>query len=112
MAEAKKMMESPEWKKKMKELTQDKDFKKNMAETKAKMEDPNELAQMRELLDRGAFTYLDACAHVHVYACVCTHKYYMHEQVLILDSPHSSSAHMYSRRGEDGAHDEDGAAGD
>ena len=46
MAEAKKMMESPEWKKKMKELTNDKAFKSNIDNVKKTMEDPNEQAKL------------------------------------------------------------------
>ena len=47
MAEAKKMMESPDWKKKMKELTNDKAFKSNIENVKKTMEDPNEAAKMQ-----------------------------------------------------------------
>jgi len=47
MAEAKKMMESPEWKKKMKALTNDKSFKANVENVKKSLEDPNEAAKMQ-----------------------------------------------------------------
>lgn len=47
MAEAKKMMESPAWKKKMKEITKDKSFKNNMEKAAKLMEDPDEQAKMQ-----------------------------------------------------------------
>ena len=51
MAEAKKMMESPEWKKKMKKLTNDKDFKKSTEAAKKMMEDPNEAAKLHAKME-------------------------------------------------------------
>ncbi len=51
MAEAKKMMESPEWKKKMKKLTNDKDFKKSTESAKKMMEDPNEAAKLQAKME-------------------------------------------------------------
>merc|ERR1711982_97243 len=51
MAEAKKMMESPEWKKQMKEITNNKDFKANMEKTAKLMEDPNEQAKMQAKME-------------------------------------------------------------
>jgi len=45
MAEAKKMMESPEWKKKMKGITNDKSFKTSMEKTAKMMEDPDQAAK-------------------------------------------------------------------
>jgi len=46
MEEARKMMESPEWKKKMKALTNDKSFKQSTEQLKKTMEDPNEAAKL------------------------------------------------------------------
>lgn len=51
MAEAKKMMESPDWKKKMKDLTNDKAFKANTDKVKKAMEDPNEAAKMQAKME-------------------------------------------------------------
>lgn len=51
MAEAKKMMDSPEWKKKMKDLTNNKDFKANVDKVKKTMEDPNEAAKMQAKME-------------------------------------------------------------
>lgn len=51
MAEAKKMMESPEWKKKMKEVTNDKAFKANVDNVKKTLEDPNEAAKMQAKME-------------------------------------------------------------
>jgi hypothetical protein len=51
MAEAKKMMDSPEWKRKMKAVTSDKEFKANLAGMKKNFEDPNELAQMQAKME-------------------------------------------------------------
>mmetsp|Transcript_32302 Transcript_32302/g.62277 ORF Transcript_32302/g.62277 Transcript_32302/m.62277 type:complete len:207 (-) Transcript_32302:299-919(-) len=51
MAEARKMMESADWKKKMKELTNDKAFKSNMDNVKKTMEDPNEAAKMQAKME-------------------------------------------------------------
>ena len=48
MAEAKKMAENPEWKKKMKDLMGDKDFKQNVKGVQEKMADPDQRAQMGE----------------------------------------------------------------
>jgi hypothetical protein len=58
MAEAKKMMESPEWKKKMKHLTNDKAFKQSAQAAAKAMEDPNEAAKlqakMEHMMKKGA----------------------------------------------------------
>lgn len=58
MAEAKKMMESKEWKKQMKKVTNDKSFKSNMEKVKETMEDPNEAAKltakMEHMMEAGA----------------------------------------------------------
>ncbi len=51
MAEARKMMESPEWKKKMKELTGDKAFKESTEKLKKTMEDPNEAAKLQAKME-------------------------------------------------------------
>lgn len=51
MAEAKKMMESPEWKKKMKNLTNDKAFKEATAAATKAMEDPNEQAKLHAKME-------------------------------------------------------------
>lgn len=51
MAEAKKMMESAEWKKKMKGLANDKAFKNNIDNVKKTMEDPNEAAKMQAKME-------------------------------------------------------------
>lgn len=51
MAEAKKMMDSPEWKKKMKDLTGDKAFKESTEKLKKTMEDPNESAKMQAKME-------------------------------------------------------------
>jgi hypothetical protein len=51
MAEAKKMMESPEWKKKMKDLTKDKSFKSGLENVKKTMEDPNEAAKIQAKME-------------------------------------------------------------
>lgn len=51
MAEAKKMMESPEWKKKMKNLTNDKAFKQSTQAAAKVMEDPNEAAKLQAKME-------------------------------------------------------------
>jgi hypothetical protein len=51
MAEAKKMMESPEWKKKMKDLANDKSFKSGVENVKKTMEDPNEAAKIQAKME-------------------------------------------------------------
>jgi len=51
MAEAKKMMESADWKKKMKDLTNDKAFKNNIDKVQKTMEDPNEAAKMQAKME-------------------------------------------------------------
>ena len=51
MAEAKKMMESPDWKKKMKELTNDKSFKSNIENVKKTLEDPDQAAKMQAKME-------------------------------------------------------------
>jgi len=51
MAEAKKMMESPEWKKKMKDVTNDKAFKSNIENVKKTMDDPNEAAKLQAKME-------------------------------------------------------------
>lgn len=51
MAEAKKMMESPEWKKKMKNLTNDKNFKQSAQAAAKAMEDPNEAAKLQAKME-------------------------------------------------------------
>ena len=45
------MMESPEWKKKMKALTNDKAFKSNIQDVKKKFEDPDESAKMQAKME-------------------------------------------------------------
>ena len=45
------MMESPEWKKKMKVLTNDKSFKAGVDNVKKNMEDPNEAAKMQAKME-------------------------------------------------------------
>lgn len=44
MAEAKKMMDNPEYQKKMKELTKDKKFQETIKKTEEAMKDPNKAA--------------------------------------------------------------------
>ena len=45
MAEAQKMMENPEWKKRMKEVTKDPSFKESVKKTKDLLDDPNAAAK-------------------------------------------------------------------
>jgi hypothetical protein len=51
MAEAQKMMENPEWKKKMKDLTNTKEFKSSVQKTKEMLDDPNKAAAAEAKLE-------------------------------------------------------------
>ena len=54
MAEAKKMMDSPEFQKQMKKLTQDKGFKDSIKKTGEMLKDPNEAAKMEAKMEHMA----------------------------------------------------------
>lgn len=58
MAEARKMMDSPEFKKQMKEFEKSKEFKEATKKTKKMMEDPQTAARMAAQMEHMVNTHL------------------------------------------------------
>ena len=51
MAEAKKMMENPEWKKEMKKMEKSKEFKQALEDTNEMLKDPNMVAKLEAKME-------------------------------------------------------------